>query len=320
MKIIAMEEAFSVPGMSTPDPSATRPKNFRASALRDQERKLPDFTEYRLQEMDENGVDVQVLSLTTPGVQLQPDTAVAISDAQLANDVLAAAIEENPTRFAGLAAVPLQDPTAAVRELDRAVNDLGLSGVLVNGHTLGHYLDEPPYLEFWEALAGHDLPLYIHPTSAPLNWPVLEGHPEMATAVYGWAAETGAHGLRLIFSGLFDRFATLKVILGHMGEFLSFQAWRLDSRISILDTDVKLAKKPSEYIADNIAITTSGVCSPGALVGAVATIGADSILFAIDYPYESTALAVDFLRTAPLSEPDRHKVAHGNAERLLHLT
>jgi 2,3-dihydroxybenzoate decarboxylase len=318
MKIIAMEEAFDVPAMQTRG-SLNQPSPFRPEVLANWERRLPDFTEYRLQDMDEHGVDVQVLSLTNPGVQMQPDAAIAVSDAQLVNDVLAGVINEHPTRFAGLAAMPLQDPAAAVRELDRVITQLGLSGVLVNGHVLDTYLDEPSYRVFWEALAGHDVPLYLHPNSAPLGWSVFEGRPELLGPNYAWAAETGAHALRLIYSGLFDEFPTAKVILGHMGEFLPFQMSRLDIRYRDLVPEVKLAKKPSEYLVDNFAITTSGVLSTSALLAATMAVGIDNVLFAVDYPYESSADAVDFLRALPLSQPDLNKIAHGNAERLLRL-
>jgi 2,3-dihydroxybenzoate decarboxylase len=319
MKIIAMEEAFDVPAMKTKG-SLHQPSPFRPEVLANWERRLPDFTDYRLQDMDENGVDVQVLSLTNPGVQMQPDAAIAVSDAQLVNDVLAGVINEHPTRFAGLAAMPLQDPAAAVRELDRVITGLGLSGVLVNGHVLDTYLDEPQYRVFWEALAGHDVPLYLHPNSAPLGWSVFEGRPELLGPNYAWAAETGAHALRLIYSGLFDEFPTAKVVLGHMGEFLPFHMSRLDIRYRDLIPEVKLAKKPSDYLVDNFAITTSGVLSTSALLGAAMAVGIDNILFAIDYPYESSAEAVKFLHALPLNEPDLNKIAHGNAERLLRLT
>lgn len=319
MKIIAIEEAFSLPQMATKGAALDQPSHFQAGVLENWERRLPDITDLRLKDMDDNGVDMQVLSLTNPGVQMQPDAAIAVSDAKLANDFLAAAVNENPTRFAGLAAMPLQNPSAAIRELDRAVNDLGLSGVLVNGHTLGTYLDDPQYCDFWEALTGHDVPLYLHPNSAPLGWSVFEGSPELLGPSYAWAIETGAHALRLVFSGLFDQFPTAKVILGHMGEFLPFHMPRLDIRFRDLMPHVKLAKKPSEYLVDNFVITTSGVPSAIDLWAAAMAVGIDNILFAIDYPYESSAEAVEFLHALPLNEPDRHKIAHGNAERLLRL-
>jgi 2,3-dihydroxybenzoate decarboxylase len=320
LKIIAMEEAFTVPAMTTRGILMNQQQRFRESALADMARRLPDFTELRLKDMDEHGVDMQVLSLTNnQGLELQPDVGIAVSDAKLANDVLAETVRANPTRFAGLAVLPFQDPAAAVRELDRVVNQLGLSGVLTNGHTLGHYLDEPRFYPVWEALAGHDVPLYLHPGGAPIEWPVFEGRPELLGATYAWAAETGGHALRLITSGLFDRFPTAKVILGHMGELLPFHLSRLDTRLPYVETDVKLAKKPSEYYTENFWITTSGVMAHSALLGAVLSIGIDNIMFAVDYPYESTVQAMDFLTSAPLSSADLEKVAHGNAERLLRL-
>jgi 2,3-dihydroxybenzoate decarboxylase len=196
MKIVAMEEAFSVPGMATTGAALHQPSPFRSAVLKYWEQRLPDFTEYRLKDMDDNDVDVQVLSLTSPGVQMQPDAAIAVADAQLANDVLAATIKENPTRFAGLAAMPLQDPAAAVRELERAVTELGLSGVLINGHILDTYLDEPQYRLFWEALVGHNVPLYLHPNSVALGWSVFEGRPELLGPSYAWAAPVADHHCR----------------------------------------------------------------------------------------------------------------------------
>lgn len=320
MKIIAMEEAFTVPALTTHGLAMSRWQRFRESELANMVRRLPDLADLRLADMDEHGVDVQVLSLTNnQGLELQPDPAIAVSDAKLANDVLTEAVRAHPTRFAGLAVLPLQDPAAAVRELDRVVNQLGLSGVLTNGHTLGHYLDEPRFRPVWEALTGHDVPIYLHPGAAPTEWPVFDGHPELLGATYAWAAETGGHALRLITSGLFDTFPTAKVILGHMGELLPFHLSRLDTRLAALETDAKLEKKVSEYFTENFWITTSGVMAHSALIGAVLSVGIDNIMFAVDYPYESTVQAVDFLNSAPLSPADLEKVAHGNAERLLRL-
>jgi 2,3-dihydroxybenzoate decarboxylase len=185
VKIIAMEEAFTVPAMTTRGIVMKQQRKFRESALADMARRLPDFTDLRLKDMDEHGVDMQVLSLTNnQGLELQPDPAIAVSDAKLANDVLAEVVRAHPTRFAGLAVLPLQDPAAAVRELDRVVNQLGLSGVLTNGTTLGHYLDEPRFRPVWEALAGRDVPLYLHPGAASIEWPVFDGRAELLGPTY----------------------------------------------------------------------------------------------------------------------------------------
>jgi 2,3-dihydroxybenzoate decarboxylase len=282
--------------------------------------RLPDFTTLRIEEMEAHGVDVALLSLTAPGIQVQPDRAVAVDDARRANDDLAAIVAENPARFAGLAALPLQDPDAAAVELERAVGTLGLKGALVNGPTLGRYLDEPRFREVWAALERLGVPLYLHPTSASEGeWHVLSGRPELAGPTYSWAAETGAHALRLVYGGVFDDFPGATLVLGHMGEFLPFQLSRLDARHGDIAPERELAKLPSEYVTDNMVITTSGVCSHAALLGAVMAVGIDNVLFAVDYPYESTEDAVKLLTTAPLSDADRAKISHRNAERVFGL-
>lgn len=281
-------------------------------------RKLPDFTEYRLPEMDATGIDIQVLSLTVPGLQVDVDADTARDKARRANDYLAEVVSEQPTRFRGFAALPLQDPAAAAAELDRCVNELGFCGALVNDHLGGHYLDEPLYEPVWEALESLSVPLYLHPGApAADHWQVLSGHPELYGSMWSWAAEVSGHALRILCSGVFDRHPSATLILGHMGEFLPFQRSRLDSRYVTTSPDYRLQRPPSGYLGTNIVFTTSGVFSPAALTGAVLEVGADAIMFSVDYPYESSREAVDgFVRTT-LSPPDREKIAHGNAERIL---
>ncbi|WP_214410269.1 amidohydrolase family protein [Sphaerisporangium fuscum] len=312
-----MEEAFAIPQLQAGYPvprTATAAHWVEHWAAR-----LCDYTRHRLPDMDEHGIDIQVLSLTAPGVQCLTDARQAITDARVANDHLADVIAAHPARFRGLAALPLQDPEAAVAELHRAVGSLGLSGALVNDHTAGSYLDDPRYEPVWAALEDLDVPLYLHPGAPPTEtWRVLAGRPELQGPLWSWAAETGGHALRLIFGGVFDRHPRATVILGHLGEFLPFQLARLDSRYA-RQAHQPLARKPSEYFGGNILITTSGVCSPAALAGAVLAIGADAIMFAVDYPFEDTAEAVRFLEQAPISDTDRAKIGHSNAERVLHL-
>jgi 2,3-dihydroxybenzoate decarboxylase len=320
MRRVALEEAFWFDGLATPAHFEGLRLRYTQEALDRFKRGLADFTEYRLPEMDQYGVDVQVLSLTSPGIQTQPDPGVAVDDARRANDFLAETIARHPTRFAGLAALPLQDPERAVAELRRAVTGLGLCGALVNDHTLGHYLDEEQYAVVWAELQDLDVPLYIHPSAAPADsWHVLEGRPELDGATFSWAAATGGHAMRLVYGGVFDRFPRAKVILGHMGEFLPFQLTRFDARHRDLAMERPLGRMPSEYFGENIKITTTGVYSHAVLVAAVQAVGVDSVMFSIDYPYESTEEAVRFLDTAPLLPDDLALVAHGNADRLLKL-
>lgn len=188
------------------------------------------------------------------------------------------------------------------------MTELGLCGALVNDHTLGHYLDEPQYAPFWEALQDLGAPLYIHPNPVPADaWTVLRGYPGLDHATWGWAQRTGGHALRLIFGGVFDRFPGAGIILGHMGEFLPAQLSRIDARYRDLDPErqPRLRKLPSEYFGSNITITTSGVFSHPSLMDAIQMIGIDNVMFSIDYPFESSGRAAEFMRTAPLSPRTR---------------
>lgn len=320
MRKVALEEAFWYDGLATKGSFPDHRMPYRKESADRFLSRLTDFTEHRLPEMDRHGVDVQVLSLTSPGLQMQPDPEIAVEDARRANDFLAETIARHPTRFAGLAALPLQDPERAVAELRRAVTELGLSGALVNDHTVGHYLDEPRYDDLWAALQDLGVPLYLHPGAIPPDeWHLLKGRPELDGASFSWATTTGGHALRLVYGRIFDRFPGVTVILGHMGEFLPFQLTRFDARHGDLALEEPLERMPSEYFGRNIKITTSGVYSHAVLVAAVQTMGLDSVMFAVDYPYEPTGRAVRFLDSAPFSATDLARIAHANADRLLRL-
>jgi 2,3-dihydroxybenzoate decarboxylase len=314
---IALEEHFMTAGFegySEPFTRLMKPDAFaRLSG------QLADFGELRLSAMDRAGIDVVVLSQTGPGVQGETDTALAVSRAQQSNDFLAGQIARQPKRFAGFASLPMQSPQAACRELERAVGQLGMKGSLVNGHTLGRYYDDPAYDVFWECMQALDVPLYLHPADPIVMPQVYAGHPELTGATWGWAVETGTHALRLLFGGVFDRFPGLRIILGHMGEGLPFQRWRFDSRFAVYPHGVKLQRAPSAYIGSNIVITTSGVCSAPTLMAAIGEMGAEAVMFSVDYPYESSDIAADFIEQAPMDEATRSLVCHGNAQRLLKL-
>ena len=258
MKIIAIEEAFAVEGLELGG-THHEPVPVQQSILDGWRKRLLDLSELRISDMDTHGVTVQVLSLTAPGIQAAASVEVAVSSARAANDYLAAAIAKYPDRFRGFAALPLQDPAAAVTELHRCVRDFGFCGALINDHTNGHYMDEERFEPVWEALEKLDVPLYIHPGAPKADrWNVLKGYPQLAGATWAWGAEVAGHTLRLVYGGVFDRHPKARLIIGHMGEFLPFQLWRLDSRYKTL-TDQSLESLPSKYFGRNIFITTSGV-------------------------------------------------------------
>jgi 2,3-dihydroxybenzoate decarboxylase len=314
---IALEEHFSAPGFQEYSKSFTQ--HIDAAVRAELGARLVDFDELRLTEMDRAGIDFAILSQTGPSVQGEADAALALRRARDNNDFLAAQVARHPTRFGGFATLAMHTPQGAAEELTRAVRQLGFKGALVNGHTLGAYYDDPAYDAFWEQMQELDVPLYLHPTDASVMPVVYAGHPELTGAVWGWGVETATHALRLLFSGVFDRFPRLKLILGHMGEGLPYIRWRFDSRFAVYSHGIQLERAPSEYLGSNIVITTSGVCSAPALQGAIGELGAQAVLFSVDYPYESSAQAADFIEQAPLADDVRALVCHGNAERIFKL-
>lgn len=320
MRIVAVEEAFSVPGAIRQEAAIRQRMEVPEAIKQEWFRRLDDLTELRLADMDANGVDVQVLSYSTPGLEVIEDPAEAVAVARRVNDFLAKAVAGHPNRFAGFAVLPLQDPKAAVVELRRAVKELGLKGVLYNDHVRGHYLDEPQFRPVWAELERLGVTLYLHPAVIPAdNWRVFDGYPVLVGPSWGWTATVGAHALRLIYGGVFDEFPGASVTLGHMGELLPFQMARLDSRYDQVPAEHRVQHLPSYYLRNNVYVTTSGVMSHAALLGAVHAVGVDRVLFSIDYPFESSAEAVEFLRTAPYAPADLARIAHGNAERVLGL-
>lgn len=320
MSYIALEEAFAISALVARQPATEMRIRTTAEYSQMCSRGLIDFEEHRLPDMDANGIDIQVLSLTVPGIQADIDPAAARENARFANDFLAEMVAAHPARFRGFAALPTQDPDAAVAELARAVGELGFCGALVNDHTHGRYLDDPAYEELWSAFEELHVPLYLHPGSLPIDeWKVMEGRPEMYGASWSWQAETGGHALRLLYAGVFDRHPNAKLILGHLGEFLPFQKSRLDSRYATLQLDEPLERMPSAYIGTNILLTTSGVLAPEAIQAAVLTAGEDAVMFSVDYPYEETSAAVASVEKADLSQGVKEKIAHLNARRVLGL-
>ncbi|MCO5969688.1 amidohydrolase family protein [Actinoallomurus soli] len=280
----------------------------------------------RLAEMDAAGVDLSVLSLNPPGVQIYADAARATSLARDMNDTLAELIRRYPGRFAGLGAVAPQDPEAAATEVSRVIGKLGFGGVLIGSHTHGHYLDEPDMEPLLAALEHENATLYLHPRSPSPQMLAPFTDYGMVAALWGFQAEVGTHAIRLIMSGVLDRHPNLKIVLGHLGEGLPFWLWRLDNIYEKtlgwagdLLGMVKLELKPSEYVLRNFTLTTSGMCDQDVFAYTLRKVGAERLMFAVDYPYEDSHVATEFLDAADLTAEQRALVSHANAERLFRI-
>jgi len=314
VKKIALEEHFLCPGfLDYWNPTAADlPAAIRERALA----RLTDFGEQRLAVMDRAGIERAVLGLAGPGVQVERDTATAIRNARAANDFLAAEIAKRPDRYSGLAHLAMQDVVAAANELERCMRELKFYGAMINGHTNGQYLDDPALYPFWERAEALGALIYLHPADPPALFPALAGYKGLRRATWEWTLETGTHALRLVFGGTFDRFPRAKLALGHMGETLPFLLWRFDSRAGPDFYAVKLAKKPSEYIKDNMVVTTSGMCSAEPLACTLNALGRDRLLFASDYPFESAEEAAHFIDSTPLSDDVRADICFNNAAKL----
>ena len=339
MRKIATEEAFSIPEVAAElqqivrGPSTSLDKllvrgiydsgndgpGYGAMNFLDG---LIDVEDRRLKQMDDLGVDMHLLSLTAPGVQMfDADTATDL--AALANDRLAEIISRHPTRFAGLASFAPHSPKRAAKEMERAITDLKLNGFILNSHTHDEYLDDPKYWPVLEAAEALDACIYIHPRAASygLKGPLQDYG--MDSAMWGYGVEVGTHAVRMMTSGLFDHFPKLKICIGHMGEALPFWIWRINfmnSRAQTIGRSPKTELSMAEYFQRNFVITTSGVEDPLALRYAIDKIGIDNVMWAIDYPYQPMQPAVEFMDAAPVSEAERHQLYHGNAERIFKIT
>jgi len=287
---IALEEHFVIP--------ETLAASYGALGSPEFQRQLQEIGSARIAEMDRGGLRICILSLVGDGIQAIPDVPQAIAVARRANDHLAEQIARNPKRFRGFSALPLQDPHAAAQELTRCIKELGFCGALVNGYSqLGTpdstvFYDLPQYRDFWATVQQLDVPFYLHPRAASPHQPAYEGHRWLTGSIWGFAAETSIHALRLMGSGLFDDYPKLKIILGHLGEGLPCNIWRIDNRISRTLCSKPKAKLPiGHYFRENFYITTSGNFRTQTLTEVMMEMGTDRILYSVDYPFEDTGIA-----------------------------
>ncbi len=312
---IALEEHFLVPGLKSY--WLRTMEDVPAEARKRIYLKLVDVGEARLREMDEASIQTTVLSIAGPGVQMEPNAATAQKLSTEANDHLAETMDGHPTRFAGFAHLALQDGRWAAKELERCVREFRFCGALINGHSNGEYLDNEKFLPLWERAEELRVPIYLHPADSVSPLAVLEGHNGLRRATWEWTVETASHALRIIFSGLLDRFPNTTVILGHLGETLPYLLARIDSRARLYG--VKLKRAPSEYFRRNFLVTTSGMITREPLVCALETIGPERVLFSADYPFESMKESSDFIENVAIDDSVRLDICARNAQARLNL-
>jgi 2,3-dihydroxybenzoate decarboxylase len=289
---------------------------------------LLDFEQQRLDQMDEWGTEFSILSLNSPAVQAIPEPKRAVEVARRANDILAEQVSRHPKRFGGFAAVPLQDPEAAARELERCVKELGFHGFLVNGFSQVEgapdavvYYDAPAFADFWAAAAKLEKPFYMHPRDPLLSRePIYEGTPWLTGPTWAFAAETSMHALRLMSSGLFDKHPALQMILGHFGEGIPFNIWRIDHILRKGRRGMPCEKEVGEYLRSNVHITTSGNFRTPTLLSTMLEVGSDRIMYSVDYPFEKHEHAASWFDRCEISENDRQKIGRDNACKLFGLS
>lgn len=312
--VIALEEHYYDPELVATFESP----EGRAPELR---RRLDDLGELRLKEMDEAGIDIQVISHGAPSTQrLDPENAVRL--ARNANDRLAQAIAAHPDRFAGFAALPTPDPKAAADELERTVTQLGFKGAMVHGLTNGVFFDDKRFWPIFERAQALDVPLYVHPASP--HRAVVEAYyqdyladfPGLRTAAWGFTVETATQGIRLVLSGVFDAYPEVKIILGHMGEGLPFSLWRINHALS-RPGNRRVSFR--DQFSQHFYITTSGNFSTPALLCSMLELGVDRILFSVDWPFVQNLPGTKWMNELQLSAEDKTKILSGNAKRLLKL-
>ncbi len=320
---IALEEHFAIPE-TLQDSAGFVPESYWAELSH----RLLDIHETRLGLMDKHGVEMMILSLNAPAVQAIPDRKKADEIARRANDFLAEQVAKRPDRFQAFAALPMQDPELATREMLRCVKDLGFKGALVNGFSqidrgdTAVYYDLPQYWDFWGECEKLDVPFYLHPRNPlPQDAKIYEGHGWLMGPTWAFGQETAVHALRLMGSGLFDKYPKLQIILGHMGEGLPYSMWRIDNRNAWVKAPPKYPakRKIADYFRENFHLTTSGNFRTQTLIDAMLEIGSDRILFSTDWPFENVDHAADWFDVTSISENDRVKIGRDNAVKLFKL-
>lgn len=327
MKIIGLEEHFATPEFMAAwnkVPIDEREPSIELVEAAGYDKYLYYLADERFAIMDDMGIDVHVLSLNTPGTQcFASDIGTPL--ARSSNDMVAELVRTHPERYQGFGTLATADPKAAALELDRCASKLGLKGILINGRTRERNIDHPDFLPIFEAAAAKNFPIYLHPQSpiGPVRQAYYNGvnpaiDPIFNISGLGWHYETGVQAVRLVLSGVFDRFPNLQVILGHWGEVILFYLERIDL-MSNIATRSKLLQRPiSEYFKNNFYVTPAGIYSQRYFQWSREILGIHRIMFSSDYPYhiDHEKGARKFLGEANITDEEREAVAHGNWERL----
>jgi gamma-resorcylate decarboxylase len=319
---IALEEHVAI------EPTLGDSQVFGAHVWPELRHRLIDVQNMRLREMDKHNIEMMILSLNAPAVQAIHSSKTAIAVAKQSNDTLAGEVRKRPDRFSAFAALPMQDPDAATAELTRCIKELGMVGALVNGFSqIGTpnnvtYYDLPQYRPFWRAVESLDVPFYLHPRNPLPSWTKFyDGHSWMLGPNWAFAAETAVHALRLIGCGIFDECPQLKMVLGHLGEGIPVQLWRIDNRNGWMKAPHKYPAKTgvADYFRKHFHLTTSGNFHTPSLVNAMTEMGADRVMFSVDWPFEDVGEGAQWFDTAEIGEADRQKIGRGNAIKLFKL-
>ncbi|MCB2065349.1 MAG: amidohydrolase [Erythrobacter sp.] len=337
-RLIACEEAWSIPEVAAELQKVARSPTQSADKLlvkgiydaagdrsgygkMDFLSGLLDAEGERMRQMDQYGVDMHLLTLTAPGVQMfDADTATDL--AALSNDRMAEICQRHPRRFVGLGSFAPHSPKRAAKEVERVMTTLGLNGLVVNGHTNGDYFDDYRFWPIFEAAEAHDATIYIHPRgpSDTLKGPLMDYG--MDSAMWAYGVEVATNMLRMMAGGVFDHFPKLRICVGHMGEMVPFFIWRINfmnTRAQAVGRAPKTQRSMEEYFRDNFVFTTSGVEDPLTLRYAIDRMGIDNVIWAIDYPYQPMEPAVSFIENFACTEAEMHALCHGNAERVFHI-
>ncbi len=317
-KVIAIEEHYIDPNITKLQEENTKNTRIRNPKM---VARMEDFGGERIEEMDAAGIDVQILSIAPPGVHNLPKD-VAVDAAKLANDYLAKKMIENPERFRGFAALPMQDPDAAARELERSVKELNFVGGMIHGLTNSQFDDGKASWAVYETAAKLDVPIYLHPgmPHQEVRKIYYQDYTEefalFPQAAWGYTVETATMAIRLVLSRIFEKLPNLKIILGHLGETLPFLLWRVNHNLK------RPGNAPIEFrevFCNNFYVTTSGNFSDPALLCCMQELGVDRILFAIDWPFIDNKLGADWFENLSISKEDKIKILNGNSTRLFKL-